>query len=222
MTAILEGRRYETAKRLLNISAVELFNPKGQARYYIYASGGKGPIYCDIRLALGDITVRRYIRDQFLKLLEEQGIEFDIIEGIATAGIPHASFLADHLEVPLGYVRGKAKDHGKGNQVEGPSVKDKSVILIEDLINTGGSSIEAVEAIRTQGGSVQCCLAIVTYNREDARQNFSAAQCPLFVLTDIEAILEVAITERYITEEQRAEVLEWRNDPKGWASRRGY
>lgn len=222
MTDVSAQRRYDVAEKLLGISAVELFNPTGSVRYYVYASGGKGPVYCDNRLTLEHPLIRRYIRDQFTQLLEDYHISCDVIAGTSTAGVPHATLLADLLNKPLAYVRGKAKDHGKGKQVEGAGVNGKRVVLIEDLVNTGGSSVEAVQALRAEGGIVDYCLAIMTYNREDARQAFEHAQCNIVTLTDIETILDIALNHKAsITTLDRDEVLAWRDNPEAWAQQRG-
>ncbi|MBI4150191.1 orotate phosphoribosyltransferase [Candidatus Woesearchaeota archaeon] len=214
----MQSSRHQIARTLLRIGAVTLSPDKP----YLYVSGGRGPIYCDNRLLLGYPHDRNYVRDQFIELMQRNHLDCDVIAGIATAGIPHAAWLADKLNKPMVYVRSAAKQHGKQNIIDGPLAAHQRVILIEDLINTGASSIAAADAVRGAGGIVVACVAIMTYNLVTAKEAFAQAKCPLFTLTDIEALLDVALQEKRITPAQRDLVLRWQQDPPNWAKKEGF
>ncbi len=183
------------AKWLLKIGAVTL----RPSRPFIWASGIKSPIYCDNRLLLSNPKARHDVIQAFEKLIRKNKIRFDVIAGIATGGIPHAAILADHLKKPMLYVRGQAKTHGKGNQVEGVFKKGDSVLVIEDLVSTGMSSLEAVQALRKAGAKVTYCLAIFSYGFPRAQKAFKAARCRLMTLTGLDLLLTVSREMRQIT-----------------------
>ena len=204
-------------KILLKLKAVTL-NPTKPFRY---ASGILSPVYTDCRVLIGYPEERNQIRDLYIEAIKESGIKFDIVAGTATAGIPHAAWIAEKLNLPMIYVRGKAKDHGKENLVEGPIEKGQKVIVIEDLVSTGESSINSVNAIRNLGGEVSHVFSIITYGIGKGEQAFKENNLDLVSLTTFEQVVEEAKSMDYITEEETKIVLDWIQDPKGWAQRRG-
>jgi len=216
MAIDVKDNRYEVAHALLSVEAVTLSPDKP----YHYSKGGIGPCYCDNRLLLGYPRERSLITGLFTEKIRREG--YDVIAGTATAGIPWAAFVAERLGKPMIYVRGEAKQHGKKSRIEGPLSPGQSVVLLEDLINSGGSSVAAVEAIREAGGIVKECIAIVTYGLKEAEEVFRQADCKLDTLTNIGILLDVALQERKITPQQRDLVLRWQQDPKGWAKKEGF
>ncbi|WP_332632172.1 orotate phosphoribosyltransferase [Halalkalibacter flavus] len=197
----------QIAKHLLDIGAVHL-RPNDP---FTWTSGMKSPIYCDNRLTLSYPAVRKDIISGFANLLE--GIEVDVIAGTATAGIPHAALLADKLGLPMIYVRGSAKGHGKQNQIEGKIEKGQKVVLVEDLISTGGSVIQAAEALRESGAEVVAIVAIFTYEFQKAYDALKEANLPTHVLTSYSTLLTVAKEQGTITADQEQRLNEWRKDP---------
>ncbi|HCJ52394.1 MAG TPA: orotate phosphoribosyltransferase [Candidatus Kerfeldbacteria bacterium] len=202
----------DVATILLKIRAVTL-SPKEP---YTFTSGLKSPIYCDNRLLMSYPEFRKRVIDEFIAVIQKNHLTFDIVGGTATAGIPHAAWIADRLEKPMIYIRGASKEHGKKNQIEGKLGKDQKVLIIEDLISTGGSSVSAVEAVREAGGVVGDCCAIFTYEFEKAKQKFTNATCKLFTLTTFSELLTVAEEQNYITSEEEAIAREWKRDPEKW------
>ncbi len=201
------------AKILLKIKAVNLrVNPP-----YKWVSGILAPIYTDNRLLISYPKEREIVVDNFLKIIKKNKIKADVIAGIATSGIPWAAWIAEKLNLPLVYIRSKKKGHGKENLIEGKLEKGKNVLIIEDLISTGGSSINGVEAVRKAGCRVKACLAIFTYEMEQARQNFQKAGVELITLTNFTTLVDVAIKERYLNQEDKEKVLQWSNNPEQWA-----
>ncbi|MFO7850400.1 MAG: orotate phosphoribosyltransferase [Spirochaetia bacterium] len=214
----------ELAKTGLELGSIRL--SPGQP--FLWASGYYMPIYNDNRMLLSTPGLRKLVAEGFASLIRRREIEVDVIAGTATAGIPHATTLSDLLELPLTYVRNKPKEHGLQNQIEGLSndrdYGGRKVILIEDLISTGGSSINAIEAIRRAGGSVDYCLSIFDYGLEAAEQNFAALSppCrPLPILT-YDTLLETAREEGYITIREEESLIKWRKDPFGWEEKMGF
>ncbi len=201
------------AKNLLQIKAIKL-SPQNP---FTWASGMRSPIYCDNRITLSYPEVRQSIIDGMVARSKEFG-DFDMVSGVATAGIPHGAYLAHALGKPFSYVRSKAKAHGRQNKIEGLIRGDEKILLVEDLISTGGSSIEAVEALRAEGCQVQGVLAIFTYGFEKARQNFETANCPFKTLTDYDTLLEEAMKSNYIEPQQFELLKEWKRNPNDWAS----
>ena len=203
----------QIAKRLLQINAIKL---KPQSPF-TWASGLKSPIYCDNRIVLSHPEHRRFVIDAFTqKARTYQGVE--VIAGVATAGIAHGALLAEELGLPFIYVRSKAKAHGRQNQIEGEAKKGSKVLVIEDLISTGGSSIAAVEALRSNGLEVIATLAIFSYGFEKAEKAFAAANCPFATLSNYHELLEVAKNENYIQEEQITLLRDWRKNPQAWSA----
>lgn len=200
-----------TARKLLEISAVKL-QPQDP---FTWTSGIKSPIYCDNRMVLSYPSVRDYVAKGLYQKSAELR-DFDIVAGVATAGIPHGMLLADRLKKPFIYVREKAKQHGKQNQIEGAIQAGQSVLVVEDLISTGGSSLKAVDALREVGANVVGVMAIFTYQFDKAAAAFEKAQCPLVTLTDYHSLLEEALAQRYITKDDIALLEAWRDSPETW------
>lgn len=199
----------QIAKLLLELKAVAL----NTEQPFRYTSGLLSPIYCDNRLIISDPQKRNIIIDAFLELIDK---DCDAIAGVATAGIPHAAWIADRLNKPMVYVRDKAKAHGKQNQIEGRLPKNSRVVVIEDLISTGQSSIAASDALREAGATVNTCLAIFTYDFAASKQAFEAANIKLKTLSNFNELIKVALTEKYIDAAQQAILLDWNKDPKSW------
>jgi orotate phosphoribosyltransferase len=208
----------DVAKILLEIKAVTLSPQKP----YRYASGILSPIYCDNRLVMSYPDKRAKIIDCFAKVVKERKLDFDIVAGIASSGIPHAAWLAEKLGKPMIYIRKEAKDHGKENLIEGRLESGQKVIIVEDLISTGGSSIAGVETVRSQGGVVEHCLAIFTYEMAKAKDAFRTANCELIPLSDFTSLIKVAGAMKYISDEDAVKVLEWNKDPPNWGRKMGF
>ena len=205
----------EIAKILLELNAVSLQPTKP----FIWASGMKSPIYCDNRLIISDPTKRQVIVDAFVKVIKEKNLQFDIIGGTSTAGIPWAAWIAQKLEKPMIYIRSKPKDHGKENLIEGKLEKGQRVLVIEDLISTGGSSVGACTAVRDHGGIVNDCIAIFTYGFEKAKKAFTKANCQLYALSNFSALAHVASSNGYITEQEYQLILNWSSNPQNWSEK---
>ena len=199
------------AQALLKINAVKL-NPKNP---FTWTSGIKSPIYCDNRLSLSYPATRNLI----IKGLKEKSNafgEFDMVMGVATAGIPHGAILAHVLKKPFGYIRDKAKGHGRQNQIEGLIIPNAKVLVIEDLISTGLSSLKAVEAVREAGMNVVGVLAIFNYGFEETDKVFAEKNCPFVTLSDYDALLEVAEAVKYINTSELEDLKQWRVSPSTW------
>lgn len=203
--------REQIAKELLNIQAVSLV---GQDNLFTWASGIKSPIYCDNRITMTYPRVRQLIAKAFVEALKKSFPEVEVIAGTATAGIPHAAWVADLMDLPMVYVRSSAKAHGKGNQVEGRLLKGQKVFLIEDLFSTGGSSLKAVEALVEEGANVVGCGSIFTYNFPEVKAKFEAAMIPQFSLTDYHTLLPVALKEGYIKDADYQALKAWSENPR--------
>ncbi|MFP4469432.1 MAG: orotate phosphoribosyltransferase [Bacteroidales bacterium] len=200
------------AEFLLQIKAIKI-EPK---KPFTWASGWKSPIYCDNRITLSFPSIRTYIRQQFVKIITDDFGDIDLIAGVATGGIPHGTLVAQDLGLPFAYVRSSKKDHGLSNQVEGLVESGQSVIMIEDLVSTGGSSFKAVQAMRDRGAHVKGLLAIFTYGFEVADQKFSKSNCDTYALSNYEYLLEQAAKDDYIREDNLPELKKWRLNPESW------
>lgn len=202
----------EVAEYLLEIKAVVLQpdNP------FTWASGLKSPIYCDNRKTLSFTKVRTYIKSSFADIISEDFKNCDVIAGVATAGIPHGVLVADVLNKPFVYVRDKAKGHGLENMIEGKIEKGQKVLVIEDLISTGGSSLKAVDALRNAGAEVLGLGAIFTYGFQKSVTAFETAKCKFFTLSDYPTLLEVAEKQDYIKAKDKDTLLNWYKNPEGW------
>ncbi|MBC1523303.1 orotate phosphoribosyltransferase [Listeria booriae] len=202
----------QVAEQLLKIKAVFL-QPNDP---FTWASGIKSPIYCDNRLTLGFPKTRQFIAKALAEKIKIAFPEVEVLAGTATAGIPHAAWASDILDLPMVYVRSKAKEHGKGNQIEGLIRKGQKVVVIEDLISTGGSSITAVEALREAGCDVLGIAAIFTYGLEKGKTLLGAANVEVAALTNYDTLIDVALDEGYVTERDMATLKEWNKDPEQW------
>ncbi|WP_288589272.1 orotate phosphoribosyltransferase [uncultured Thomasclavelia sp.] len=197
------------AKDLLDIKAVFL-RPNEP---FTWASGIKSPIYCDNRLTLSYPNVRKDIENGLAKLIKDNFPDANYLMGTATAGIAHAALVADILDLPMGYVRGGAKSHGRNNRIEGKVEPGMKVVVVEDLISTGGSSLECVEALREAGCEVIGLIAIFTYGLPKATTNFEAANCKYATLTDYDTLIEVAKQNNYIKDVDMEKLKAWKKDP---------
>ncbi len=210
----------ETAKQaaqfLLQIKAIKLNNESP----FTWASGRKSPIYCDNRVTLSYPDIRTFIRQQFVSIATEQFADVDVIAGVATGGIAQGVLVAQDLGKPFVYVRPEEKKHGLGNKIEGDLKSGQSVLVIEDLVSTGKSSLLAVEALRDFGCSVKGMAAIFTYNLEVARQAFEAKDVLLSTITDYHTLIDVAVGESFIKQEDLDSLANWRQNPELWSEER--
>ncbi|WP_080840410.1 MULTISPECIES: orotate phosphoribosyltransferase [Cohnella] len=202
----------EVAGALLRIQAVAL-RPNEP---FTWTSGLKSPIYCDNRLTMSFPEIRDLIAEGFAAIIRDQYPDCEAVAGIATGGIPHAAWVAQKLSLPMLYVRDKAKGHGKTNQIEGSFKPGQKVVLIEDLISTGGSSLKAAVAVRDAGCEVQGVVAIFTYQFEKATDAFAAENIPLHTLSNYTALVSVALETGAIREEDVAQLKAWRENPAAY------
>ena len=198
----------DIAKALLDIEAVSL----SPTDLFTWSSGIKSPIYCDNRVTLGYPKVRSAIRDGLIRIINENFSNVEIVSGIATAGIPHTAYISEKLELPMNYVRSKSKSHGKQNQIEGAKSTGKNIVVIEDLISTGGSSVTAVEALKEAGANVLGVVAIFTYGLSKAAQTFEEANIPFYTLSNYNELVEVAKEEGKISEKDIQTLVDWRDN----------
>lgn len=203
----------QIATSLLQIKAIKLNNNEP----FTWASGLRSPIYCDNRKALSFPQIRTYIRQEMVKAIQDKYGDFDVVAGVATAGIPQGILIAQELGLPFVYIRSSKKDHGMTNQIEGVLNKGESVVVIEDLISTGKSSLNAVAALREAGAKVKGMAAIFTYDLTVAKKNFTEAECPLVVLSDYNLMIKEAVENDYISEADKESLLEWRANPEAWS-----
>lgn len=206
------------AKALLSIKAVG-FKPDDPITF---KSGIISPVYVDNRKFPYHPTEWKQVIDGFSEIIATKSLDFEVIAGIETAGIPHSSALGYATHTPSVFVRKKIKDHGTKSRVEGGEVAAKKVLLIEDLVTTGGSSLAGVEALRAEEAIVTDLLCIVTYGFDEATENFSKANVKLHTLTTFEVILDEAVNQKVLTQEQKKIVSDWFTDPHGWAKRHGH
>ena len=200
------------AEFLLQIKAIKL-QPNNP---FTWASGWKSPIYCDNRITLSHPTVRTYIRQQLTQLIQEKFGAVGCIAGVATAGIPQGVLIAQELGLPFIYVRSKPKDHGTGNLIEGDVLTGKRVVVIEDLISTGKSSLQAVAALREAGYQVAGLAAIFTYQFDVATENFKEAKCPFVTLSNYSALIKYAEQNQYVSTDDVDMLKKWRENPSEW------
>jgi len=198
---------------LLQIKAIKL-QPNNP---FTWASGWKSPIYCDNRITLSHPAIRTYIRQQLTKVVQETFGATGCIAGVATAGIPQGALVAQELGLPFIYVRSKPKEHGTGSQIEGDSsLTGQRVVVIEDLISTGKSSLQAVDALRNAGYDVAGLAAIFTYGFDEAVENFKQANCPFVTLSNYNTLISYAVQNQYITEADVELLKKWRENPSTW------
>lgn len=201
-----------TANFLLDVKAVKL----SPAKPFTWASGIISPIYCDNRVTLSFPTIRTYIRQQMARIISEGFGEIDLIAGVATGGIAQGALVAQDLGLPFAYVRASKKGHGMENMIEGRVEKGQSVVVIEDLISTGKSSLSAVEALRGAGCDVKGMVAIFSYDLDVARDNFEKSKCMLYNLSDYHFLVRKALEDNFIQESELETLLKWRENPKEW------
>ncbi|MGE5420072.1 MAG: orotate phosphoribosyltransferase [Chloroflexota bacterium] len=203
----------KTAEFLLQINAIKL-QPSSP---FTWASGWKSPIYCDNRKTLSYPEVRSFIRDSFASLIKELYPDVQMIAGVATGAIAHGALVADKLGLPFIYVRSGAKEHGLGNQIEGYYEKGMKIVVVEDLISTGGSSLGAVRALREAGCVVMGMVAIFTYEFKKAADAFAAENCKLDTLSNYSILIGEAVRTGYIGEAEAETLKKWRIDPANWS-----
>jgi len=201
----------ELAQSLLEINAVVLRpdNP------FTWSSGWKSPIYCDNRLTLRHPELRNKIATKFTEVFDEID-DVDVITATATAGIPHAAWIAQKCDKPMAYVRSKAKSYGMGNQIEGGVEKNESTVVIEDLISTGSSAISVVEVLEFIGANINAVLSIFTYGFDKSNKKFEEKNVPLYTLTDYNTLIEVAIKTEFVKPEHLNQLNSWRENPEVW------
>jgi orotate phosphoribosyltransferase len=204
----------KVSESLLQIKAVKL-NVKEP---FTWASGMRSPIYCDNRKTLSFPKIRTFLRQQFVEIINEKFGNVDLIAGVATGAIAHGVLVAQELGLPFVYVRSSEKSHGLENKIEGHLDTGQSVVVIEDLVSTGQSSLNAVEALRNEGCDVKGMVAIFSYNLQKALDNFNKAKCPLYTLSDYNELIKQAIEGNYISENNLKSLINWRKDPENWAS----
>ncbi|MDO9579406.1 MAG: orotate phosphoribosyltransferase [Bacteroidales bacterium] len=211
----MEKSAKKTAEYLLQIKAIKLqpSNP------FIWASGWKSPIYCDNRKTLSFPVVRSYISDSFAALIRKLYPQAELIAGVATGAIAHGALTADKLGLPFIYVRSGAKEHGLSNQIEGYYEPGQKVVVIEDLISTGGSSLKAVRALREAGCDVLGMVAIFTYEFKKASDGFAAEKCSLNTLSNYSVLVDTAVETGYIGQTEVEALKEWRIDPSVWGTK---
>lgn len=203
-----------TATDLLEIQAV--FLRPGEP--FTWASGIKSPIYCDNRLILSNPQVRRRVEANLAELVRTEFPDVEVLMGTATAGIAHAALVAELLDLPMGYVRSGAKGHGRGNQIEGRLEPGQKVVVIEDLISTGGSCLDAVASLREAGANVLGIAALFTYNMQVADQKMAAQNVRYEALSNLDTLVRVASGADYVSEAEGASVLQFRDNPAAWAT----
>ncbi len=208
----------QVAKILLNLNAVSL-NPE---KPFKYDSGILSPVYIDNRILISYPKERQIIRDLYIDAIKSTGEQFDLIAATATAGIPHAAWIADKLNLPMVFVRGKVKDHGKKNRVEGVVQKGAKTAVIEDLISTGESAIETAIAVRQAGGRVSYIFAIITYEMEKSKENFEKNKLKLIPLITFEDVLKMAQDLGQISKKDNEIILDWIQNPTTWGKRMGF
>lgn len=200
------------AEKLLQIKAlqVNLQNP------YTWASGWRSPVYCDNRKVLSFPYVRDFVKSELANMILEQYPDAEVIAGVATAGIPHGVMAADLLKLPFVYVRAKPKEHGMGNQVEGVLLPGQKVVVVEDLISTGKSSLQVVEVLRAHGAEVLGMCGLFTYGFPVADEAFAKAGLPLHTISNYTALMEVAEEQQLVRPEDKEILAQWREDPANW------
>ena len=199
----------EVAKNLLKIQAVFL-KPNDP---FTWASGIKSPIYCDNRLTLSYPEVRKCVENGLAQTIQKYYPDVEVIEGTSTVGIAHAAMVAEILGLPMGYVRGGAKDHGRGNQIEGVVPAGKKVVVVEDLISTAGSSLEVVEVLREAGAEVLGIVSIFTYGLTKGIERLAQAKCENHSISNFETLVQVAAEQKYISESDIQKVLKFQKNP---------
>jgi orotate phosphoribosyltransferase len=202
----------QVAEKLLQINAIKL----NLADPYTWASGWRSPIYCDNRKVLSYPQVREFIKSEMSNIVFQQFTDAEVVAGVATAGIPHGALIADQIKLPFIYVRSAPKGHGLGNQIEGVFTPGQKVIVIEDLISTGKSSMQVVDVLRAAGADVIGMVAIFTYGFAEATQLFATNNVPLVTLSNYESLLQLAIEKNMFTATEIETLQNWRTNPSVW------
>ncbi|MAY84562.1 MAG: orotate phosphoribosyltransferase [Flavobacteriales bacterium] len=202
----------KVAESLLQIKAIKL----NKQQPFNWASGWQSPIYCDNRKTLSYPEIRTYIRKQYSEVIRKHFADADVIAGVATGGIAQGALVAQELDLPFIYVRSSSKGHGLQNQIEGVAESGQKVVVIEDLVSTGMSSLKAVEALRASGLEVLGMVAIFTYGFDLAKANFEEYNCELHCLSDYDHLIEEALERGYIGEEDVNSLKDWKKDPANW------
>ncbi|TVR85858.1 MAG: orotate phosphoribosyltransferase [Saprospirales bacterium] len=208
----MSSKAHKVAQYLLNADAVKL-NPENP---FTWASGISAPIYCDNRRILSYPDERSKIKNLLADTAKKSFPETEIIAGVATAGIPHGVLLADCMDLPFIYVRSGAKGHGMKSRIEGRVIPGKKVLVVEDLVSTGMSCLDAVQALRKAGFAVEGVIALFTYQLDEAAENFDRENCRLVTLSDYGTLIDVALQSKKIREEDLESLREWRKSPKNW------
>lgn len=208
----MESSQIEVTKQLLQINTLKIqpSNP------FTWASGWKSPIYCDNRKILSYPETRSFIRDKFVEVIKEKHPDAEVVAGVATGAIAHGVLVAEQLGLPFIYVRSKPKGHGLENLIEGDLKPGQKVVVVEDLVSTGISSLKAAEAINNFGGEVVGMVAIFTYNFPHAKENFKKAKIELTTLSRYQILIDLALESGEISEEEVDSLMEWREDPASW------
>ena len=199
---------------LLNLNAVML-RTKPPFRW---ASGILAPVYTDNRILMSYPREREFIVNSFIKLIRKNKIKFDGFAATATAGIPWAAWLSQKMRKPMVYVRSETKDHGRENLIEGKIDENKVYIVVEDLVSTGSSSLNTINAVREKKGVVEICISIFTYELEKAKSNFESTNVKLLTLTDFTSFVKTALKKKYISKEQLSHIMDWKRHPEGWVA----
>jgi orotate phosphoribosyltransferase len=207
-----ESVALDTAEFLLQIKAIKIDNQNP----FTWSSGIISPIYCDNRKILAYPKVRTFIRQEFARMISEEYGSIDLVAGVATGAIAIGALVAQELGLPFAYVRSSKKDHGLTNMIEGVVESGQSVVVIEDLISTGQSSLAAVAALREAGCNVKGMVAIFTYGLEAANENFKKVNCSLRTLTDYNSLISLAQEKNYIKESDKQSLIQWRENPEAW------
>ncbi len=209
---------HQLAKISLEIGSIKIDckNP------FTWTSGYRMPIYNDNRMLLGQAEHRALVAEAMKDIIGREGVSVDSVAGVATAGIPHAASLANLMKTPLIYVRSAAKEHGLKNQVEGLLKPGQNVVVVEDLISTGGSALKAVDAVREAGGVVKHCLGIFSYGFPETEQRFQKSQCRLHTLLTLETLLQYAVKENRISSGEKQTLDAWAQNPFGWGKQQGF
>ena len=202
----------QIAKDLLSIKAVEL----SPSKPFTWASGIKSPIYCDNRLTISYPEIRKHIAEGIAEQIKENYPEVQVIVGTATAGIPHAAWVAELLNLPMIYVRSKPKDHGQGKQIEGILHPNDKVVVIDDLMSTGGSVLKVVDVVQRSGANVLGVAGIFSYQLPQLASNFQKANIPYTTITNYSELIDVALEQNYIDNNQIEVLTQWRQDPEHW------
>jgi orotate phosphoribosyltransferase len=203
---------HNIAEFLLQIKAIKL----QPSQPFTWASGWKSPIYCDNRISLSHPKVRTYIRQALAKLIEDKFGKPEVIAGVATAAIAQGALVAEAMGLPFVYVRSSPKDHGRENLIEGEVLPKQSVVVIEDLVSTGKSSLQAVNALRDSGCEVKGMVSIFTYGLKTATDNFKKDKCRLYSLCNYDVLVEKAVETNYVTEKELKTLKSWRDAPENW------